>query len=204
MREGTKEAIRTRCVNTRSHLAPAERDRTAAELVGTVLTALADLPPGPVAAYASVGTEPGTSELLAALLRGSRTVLLPLLLDDGDLDWAAYDGALRPGPRGLLQPAGPSLGPDAVASCTLLVVPALAVDRSGTRLGRGGGSYDRALARATGLAVAALHHGELVERLPAEPHDQPVHAAAVPGEGLVRLRPHPPAAPTWQPGGMEP
>lgn len=202
MQEGSKGAIRARCVSVRSRLAPEARTRTAVELVGTVLSALAGLPAGPVAAYASVGTEPGTHELLAALHGAARTVLLPLLLADGDLDWAAFDGELRPGPRGLLQPAGPPLGPDAVASCALVVVPALAVDRSGTRLGRGGGSYDRALARAGGFTVAALHGGELVDRLPAEPHDQPVHAAALPGEGLVRLRPHPVAGSPRSPGGM--
>ncbi len=147
-------------------MSPEDRDRTAAELRTAVLAVLPDLPPGAVAAYASVGTEPGTRDLLAALVHGQRTVLLPLLLPDGDLDWAAYDGELRPGPRGLLQPAGPPLGPGAVAACALVVVPALAVDRSGTRLGRGGGSYDRALARAAGPAVAALHRGELVDRLP--------------------------------------
>jgi 5-formyltetrahydrofolate cyclo-ligase len=189
MQEHAKAAVRARCVTARSQLTSAELTRTADELVGTVLTALDDLPPGPVAAYASGGTEPGTSDLLAALLGGPRDVLLPLLLPSGDLDWAVHDGVLRPGPRGLRQPTGRPLGPGAVASCVLLVVPALAVDRSGTRLGRGGGSYDRALARAPGLVVAALHPGELVDRLPSEPHDRPVHAAALPGQGLVRLRP---------------
>jgi 5-formyltetrahydrofolate cyclo-ligase len=183
-------------------MAPDERALVATELVAAVLAALDDLPPGPVAAYASVGTEPGTSLLLDALLGGPRAVLLPLLLPDGDLDWAAYDGDLQRGPRGLLQPPGRPLGRAAVADCALVVVPALAVDRSGTRLGRGGGSYDRALARATGLLVAPLHRGELVERLPAEPHDRPVHAAVVPGEGLVRLRPHPGGAAGGEPGGM--
>jgi 5-formyltetrahydrofolate cyclo-ligase len=142
---------------------------------------------GPVAAYVSGGTEPGTRALLEAL----PDVLLPVLLPDGDLDWARYDGALVPGRRGLLEPPGPRLGPAAVAACPVVVVPALSVDRRGTRLGRGGGSYDRALTRTTGRVLAALHDGELVARLPAEPHDRPVHAVVLPGRGLVRLRRHP-------------
>ncbi len=142
-------------------------------------------PVGPVAAYASLGTEPGTSALLAALPE----VLLPVLLPDGDLDWAPWEGELVAGPRGLQQPPGRRLGPDALAGCSVVVVPALAVDRTGTRLGRGGGSYDRALHRSRGLVVAALHDGELVDHLPAEPHDRPVHAACLPARGLVRLRP---------------
>ncbi len=113
--------------------------------------------------------------------------LLPVLLDDDDLDWAAYDGHLAPGRRGLLEPVGPRLGVDAIAACDLVLVPALRVDRSGNRLGRGGGSYDRALARATGLTVALLHDDELVEAVPHESHDVPVNAVATPGQGLVML-----------------
>ena len=126
-----------------------------------------------VAAYASFGTEPRTSELVAP------ATLLPVLRPDRDLDWAAGDGGLR--------------GLEAVAQCDLVLVPALAVDRRGVRLGRGGGSYDRALLRATGLVVALLHEGELLdEPLPSEPHDVPVHAVALPS-GLVRLRADGPA-----------
>ena len=136
---------------------------------------------GRVAAYVSVGTEPGTR----ALLRPGW--LLPVLLPGGDLDWAEYDGDLARTGRGLLEPTGPRLGVDAVTCCEVVLVPALAVDRRGHRLGRGGGSYDRALPRAGGLTVALLHDGELVGQLPAEPHDVPVRAAATPSGGLVLL-----------------
>lgn len=151
-----------------------------------LLHAVRPLARGPVAAYASVGTEPGTGALLAAL----DSVLLPLLLPGGELDWAVYDGTLLPGPRGTLEPGGSRLGPDAVADCAVVVVPALAVDRAGVRLGRGGGSYDRALARTSAYVIAALHSGELIDTLPVEPHDRPVHAAVLPDRGLVELRAH--------------
>jgi 5-formyltetrahydrofolate cyclo-ligase len=181
-------------------MAPDERALAGPALV-TAVTALLPVG-GPVAAYASIGTEPGTRGLLAALHGAGRVVLLPVLLPDGDLDWAPYDGRLLAGPRGLLQPAGPPLGPGAVADCPLVVVPALAVDRTGTRLGRGGGSYDRALARTDGLVVAALHRGEILDHLPAEPHDRPVHAAVAPDTGLVRLLPHPAFPSDGVAGGM--
>ena len=202
MRAVSKQACRARRVSERSQISAQDRADASTSLAAAATALLALLPPGPVAAYASVGTEPGTEVLLAELRGRSRPVLLPLLLPDGDLDWAVWDGDLQPGPRGLREPAGPPLGPDAVAGCPLVVVPALAVDRTGTRLGRGGGSYDRALARATGLVVAALHRGELVEHLPAAPHDRPVHAAVVAGQGLVRLRPHPVWSAEGAPGGM--
>ena len=132
-----------------------------------------------VASYVPVGHEPGVTP--------RRGWLLPVLRADGDLDWAAYDGRLVPGPHGLREPAGPRLGVGAVAGCDLVLVPALRVDRAGHRLGRGGGSYDRALPRVTGLAVALLNDGELVQQVPTEPHDARVHAAVTPSSGLVRL-----------------
>jgi 5-formyltetrahydrofolate cyclo-ligase len=133
-----------------------------------------------VAAYAAVGTEPPTEELFAHC----EEVLLPVLLSDGKLDWA-YADELRPGPHGLLEPRGERLGVDAIATCDLVLVPALAVDRNGNRLGRGGGSYDRALARTDAMTIALLYDDELVDALPAEPHDVRVRAAVTPGTGLV-------------------
>ncbi len=65
-----------------------------------------------------------------------------------------------------------------------MLVPALLVDRHGTRLGKGGGSFDRALARATGLTIALVHDDEVVDLLPAEPHDVPVRAIATPSTGV--------------------
>jgi 5-formyltetrahydrofolate cyclo-ligase len=130
-----------------------------------------------VASYVPFGTEPGVPPRLGWLL--------PVLLPDGDLDWAAYDGRLTSGRPP--EPVGNRLGVDAIATCDLVLVPALLVDRRGVRLGKGGGSYDRALARATGLTVALLHDGELVEALPTEPHDVPVDAVVTPSGGLVHL-----------------
>jgi len=121
-----------------------------------------------VAAYSSFGTEPRTTALVGP------DVLLPVVRADGDLDW------VRAGEPDRL------LGTGAVADSDVVLVPALAVDRRGVRLGRGGGSYDRALGRATGLVVALLHEGELWDALPAEPHDVAVHAVATPG-GVLRL-----------------
>ncbi|MCW2599584.1 MAG: 5-formyltetrahydrofolate cyclo-ligase [Frankiales bacterium] len=132
-----------------------------------------------VAAYVPVGDEPGVPPQLGWLL--------PVLLPGGDLDWAEFTGELQQTTRGLREPVGPRLGVDAIADCDLVLVPALLVDRHGNRLGKGGGSYDRALPRATGLTVALLYDGELVDTLPAEAHDVRVAAVATPLGGLVRL-----------------
>jgi 5-formyltetrahydrofolate cyclo-ligase len=152
------------------------------------------LAPAVVAAYAPVGPEPGGPGLpaaVAAALPPAGRLLLPVLRPDLDLDWAAWapGDPLAPAGRGLREPAGPRLGPAAVGAAGVVFVPAVAVDRRGRRVGRGGGSYDRALTRAAppALTVALLHDGELVDELPAEPHDQPVRAVITPATGLVRL-----------------
>src|SRR6202167_850361 len=119
---------------------------------------------GTVAAYYSSGSEPDTHGLVFALWKRGSYVILPVLLPDGDLDWASYEGpdSLAPGPRGLLQPVEPVRGPGTVARADVVLVPALAVDASGNRLGRGGGSFDRALARVGGLipTIGLLYDGE--------------------------------------------
>ncbi len=147
---------------------------------------------GTVAAYISIGTEPETRGLVYALWKRGTYVLLPLLLDDYDLDWASYEGSdsLAAGPRGLLQPTEPPRGVTAVTSADLVIVPALAVDHGGLRLGRGGGSYDRALARvgAAVPTVALIYDGELLDEVPAGRHDQRVRMVARPRQGITRLR----------------
>ncbi|MFC7384144.1 5-formyltetrahydrofolate cyclo-ligase [Sphaerisporangium rhizosphaerae] len=144
---------------------------------------------GLVACYWSAGTEPATHGLIFALWKHGTTIILPVLLPDNDLDWAVYDGpdSLAPGPRGLMEPVDTRRGVDAIRTAGLVIVPALAVDATtGVRLGRGGGSYDRALARVgpNVPTVALLHEGELIDGVPAEPHDLPVSMAALPS-GIV-------------------
>lgn len=140
-----------------------------------------------VAAYVSVGREPGTRALLDVLRTRGVRVLLPVLLEDNDLDWAVYEGSDRlvRAARGLREPDGQRLGPEAVTGADAVLLPGLAVDERGMRLGRGGGSYDRVLARlaasgADPALVVLLHDNELLVQVPAEEHDRPVHAAVTP------------------------
>ncbi|WP_433245840.1 5-formyltetrahydrofolate cyclo-ligase [Streptosporangium sp. CA-135522] len=146
---------------------------------------------GLVACYWSIGAEPATHGLVFALWKHGATVILPVLRDDNDLDWAVYDGpdTLAPGRFGIMEPVDTRRGVDAIRTAALVIVPALAVDRTtGVRLGRGGGSYDRALSRVgpNVPTVALLYEGELLEDVPAEAHDLPVRYAALPS-GIVRI-----------------
>lgn len=144
-----------------------------------------------VAAYISVGREPGTHALLDDLHARGVRVLLPVLLPDDDLDWGPYAGpgsltrVEREGRMTLWEPAGERLGPEAVLAADAVLLPGLAVDGRGMRLGRGGGSYDRVLARleragAAPALVVLLYDTEIVPEVPAEPHDRPVHAVVTP------------------------
>ncbi|MEO3826656.1 5-formyltetrahydrofolate cyclo-ligase [Actinomadura sp. B10D3] len=187
----SKSGLRAEVLGRRAAMPP-DRRAAAARPIRDALLQVPELEmAGTVAAYVSIGTEPDTRSLLFALWKRGTYVLVPRLLPDHDLDWASYEGpdSLVPGARGCLEPSEPPRGPGAVASADVVLVPAVAVDRTGLRLGRGGGSYDRALARVGPaiLTVALLYDGELVPRLPAEPHDQRVRAVVTPSGGLARL-----------------
>jgi 5-formyltetrahydrofolate cyclo-ligase len=184
-----KTALRGAVLTARRSL-PAEVRQQAAVRVQAQLRALVRATrPEVIAGYVPLASEPGGADLPEVLAAGGR-LLLPVLRTDLDLDWAYFTGpdSLRAGP-GLREPRGARLGRSAIGRADLVVVPAVAVDRSGVRLGRGGGSYDRALARIRpdALAVALLYDGELVDALPAEPHDARVDAVVQPATGLTRL-----------------
>jgi 5-formyltetrahydrofolate cyclo-ligase len=144
-----------------------------------------------VAAYVSVGSEPGTGLLLDALVGAGKRVLVPVVLPDLDLDWTLYTGRddLAPAVRGLLEPTGPRLGVDAVGGVDVVLVPGLAVSPSGERLGQGGGCYDRALTRVSaGTPVAVvLFDDEVGLAVPTDAHDVRVGFALTAG-GVTPLQ----------------
>src|SRR3954464_728330 len=186
----SKVELRTTLRARRAARSVADRE-TAGAAVSDVLLATPEVAGAAVvAAYVGIGTEPPTFALLDALRRRDCRVLLPLLGPDNDLDWSAYDGreALAEGPHRLLQPTGARLGRDAIRDVPVVVVPALAVDGAGHRLGRGAGAFDRALPRSVGLTVAVVFDDELLDDVPVEAHDVAVAAVATPA-GLIRFSP---------------
>ncbi|MGI9171518.1 MAG: 5-formyltetrahydrofolate cyclo-ligase [Candidatus Nanopelagicus sp.] len=139
-----------------------------------------------IGSYISYEFEPDTTELNKRLIGAGKKLFLPRMLQDKDLEWVAWDGSTES-----LKKSGKTLEPigqaDSKTHLQVIIVPALHVDRSGNRLGQGGGSYDRALARSNAWKIALLHRGELTsENLPVEPHDQKVNAVATP-EIIVRF-----------------
>jgi 5-formyltetrahydrofolate cyclo-ligase len=145
------------------------------------------------AAYLSMADEPSTDALLR--LMAAREIRLLVPAPGGSLSdqtWAEVEGATCALPASregeLPQPTGPRLPATALSGCRLILAPALAVDRSGTRLGRGGGWYDRALAHAgrEALVLGVCFPDELLPAgaLPREPHDRPVDGVLT-GQGVV-------------------
>ena len=191
MHDIDKGTLRRRQVAARTAMPDSIRNESGRLIRDHVLEMPQVTSAGTIAAYYSVGTEPDTRGLIFALWKRGSYVVLPVLLPDGDLDWASYEGpeSLAPGPRGVLQPVEPVRGTGTVARADVVLVPALAVDVRGRRLGRGGGSYDRALARvgAQVPTIALLYDSELLPSVPAEEHDQAVRAVARPEQGITWL-----------------
>ncbi len=182
--ESAKRALRGRVSATRGLLTEAEKAICSRAIAGHLLVAPEVRAAATVAAYVSIGSEPGTSWLLDGLDRAGVRVVLPVLLSDGDLDWAAYAGSsgLAAGRLGLREPTGPRLGAEAIGSVDAVLVPGLAVSSAGMRLGRGGGSYDRALSRVPlGTFTCVLLYDEEIDlTVPAAPHDRAVGAVVTP------------------------
>jgi len=188
---GAKLALRDRLLTARNRLSIAEVGAAARGLADVLLDAPEVRRAASVAAYASIGNEPGTGPLLDALTAAGKRVILPVWLPGNDLDWAVYAGpdSLARARFGLLEPTGPRLGVDAIATPDAVLVPGLAVAADGMRLGRGGGCYDRALGRVPvgTFTCILLYDGEVGVDVPRDPHDRPVSAAATP-RGIVRYR----------------
>jgi 5-formyltetrahydrofolate cyclo-ligase len=174
----SKADLRARTIAARRAMTPDARELAAAAIVRTVLSLPEITAAGSVGAYLSFGTEPATKRLVDHLRSSGVHVLVPVFRSDFDLDWTEYDekswDAQNSGQA--WTPDGPLLGLEAIAGADVILVPALAVDEHGIRLGRGGGCYDRALARVAPArpVLALLYDGECPVAVPAETHDRPV------------------------------
>jgi 5-formyltetrahydrofolate cyclo-ligase len=179
-----KTSLRRELLARRGQHTDAERAQIAADLAGSFAAEFgsrvrAGSPVEPagetvaplrvVALYLSFATEPGTGPVIEWLADQRVRALAPTLLPDADLGWMDV-------------PDGPPLGLDAITDAEVILVPALAVDLRGHRIGRGGGSYDRALTRVRSgqTVLAVVHDDEVLDSVPFEPHDRIVDGALTP------------------------
>ncbi|MEB3031626.1 5-formyltetrahydrofolate cyclo-ligase [[Mycobacterium] nativiensis] len=195
-----KSALRAQLLAARRAVPPEVHEAEASALAGHLEQLVGDA--RTICAYVPVGSEPGSTAMLDGLVQRGIRVLLPVVRTDDDgsplaLMWGAYQPmqgtALFSARFGLLEPVPPWLPAEAVAEADLVLIPALAVDRRGMRLGRGAGFYDRSLPlhRPGVPLVAVVRDTELLPddvELPAEPHDVPMTHALTPGLGPVELQ----------------
>lgn len=192
--EDAKIALRTAARASRSSRSQKKRD-VAAESIASHLLALPELAAARcVSVYASQPTEPGTLPTIEALAARGVRVLLPVLGDGLQRCWGEFQGTedlVERAPGRPPEPSGELLPQAAIADADVIIAPALAVDGAGTRLGQGGGWYDRVLkeVRPDALLVAATFADEVRLRgtpLPRQNHDVPVHAVVTP-DGVTRF-----------------
>ena len=159
------------------------------EIAGALCVSLAELclenGASRIACYLAYGDEPDTEIFIDWALESGIEVILPISKSDGTLDWVRFNGETRPGIFGFPEPVGE---PESLAGVDLIFIPALAIDRSGQRMGKGKGFYDRALGSLEQKApvVAIVFDKELVEVIPTEDHDHPVDAVVTPS-GTTRF-----------------
>lgn len=171
-----KADLRRRLLDARRDRSPAEHLAAAESLAWHAAAEPSIARARRVAAYLSMPTEPGTGPLLDLLAGHGAAVVVPRTRPDGTLDWVGLEdaGSVSTGPLGVPEPEGPGLGTGALDAVDLVLLPALAVDHAGRRLGRGAGYYDRALAGVAALRCAIVFAAELLPAVPHEAHDEPV------------------------------
>ncbi len=200
----SKLMLRRQVIEARIAMSAQERHEHTRLFSRHLLAALAEFPHRQtrrIAAYAPLPLEPGETDLPQTLYEAGFEVLLPL--------WPARQGGVSP--QGIDDPMWTEfvdsrmskeiatsitnaqetlltpLPSEVLDSVELVIVPALAVDERGARLGRGGGWYDRALTRSRARTVALVFDDEFVPHLPVEPHDQPMSAVITPTHGWREL-----------------
>lgn len=179
-----KRALRQSIRARRASLSPDARAAATAGLTEQLRALVAARDARTIACFLSTETEPETRPFIDWALDAGLTVLLPISREDGLLDWAHADAAVDAvtGRHGIPEPAGDRLGVPALGEVDLAIVPASAVDRTGTRMGWGMGYYDKSLATLTVTPplFALVYDEEVVDSLPRETHDVPATGVVTP------------------------
>ncbi len=185
--ESQKRALRAELRERRRIRTATERERASTQITQHLIDLTSDVGSRAIAAYLSTPEEPGTRDFLHWACENDIRVLLPVSRADGLLDWAPYDGDDEDEDLlGMPTPTSELLGPIAINSVDLIIVPAASVDRTGMRLGWGRGYFDKTLGSMENCppVYAVIFDDELVDSVPAERHDQRVNGVVTPS-GIV-------------------
>ena len=182
-----KRALRAELRERRRITTSRERESADAAITQNLIDLTSGLGSRSLAAYLSLPDEPGTRDFVAWACEQGIRVLLPVSRIDGLLDWAPYDGSGEElDLLGMPAPTSELLGPIAINSVDLIIVPAASVDRTGMRMGWGRGYFDKTLGSMENCppVYAVIFDHELVDTVPSERHDQRVDGVVTPS-GIV-------------------
>ena len=183
-----KEDLRRKLKAKRDSVPQSERALFSAELCALLRSMPEYKAASLVLLYYPTGSEPDLLPLAASSAEEGKTVAFPAVRDGDVRFFASADtSGFRPGAMGIPEPAADERARITDYSGAFCVVPALAADKRGIRLGYGGGYYDRFLSGFSGFSVCALFPGFYLDRLPAEPHDIPVNSLAAADKGIIRV-----------------
>lgn len=184
-----KRALRAQLRERRLLLSDAQREATGIGLAEQLDRLLRTHEARSISCFLSTTTEPNTHAFIDAAIARGIQVLLPIARADGLLDWSLADksGEVTEGLYGLPEPTGEALSPSAVNDVDLMIIPAAAVDHSGTRLGWGRGYFDRMIGsmQKSPLVYAVIYDSEVLDSLPREVHDQPVNGIVTPTQTIT-------------------
>ncbi len=189
--EDAKRALRRRLRSERAARGPAWSAERAPALAARLQELTTELGARTISAYLSLPDEPDTRAFLRWASEQGIRVLLPVIRPDGLLDWAEHDGTETiEATLGVPEPTGDALPPTVLESIDLMLIPATAVGRDGSRLGGGRGFFDKTLAAMAECppVYAVVHDEELLDSVPHARYDQPVDGIVTPS-GVIRLTP---------------
>jgi 5-formyltetrahydrofolate cyclo-ligase len=179
----SKDTVREQSISARSVRSSAEISAAGIALANHDWAALC---PGQlVTCFVSMTTEPPTDEVRTKLRALDKDVALPIMKPGNSLAWG-FDGTdLFKNSYGIFEPAPTEID---IAQASAILVPALRVGRDGSRLGRGAGYYDRALANVPAhslggpIRICLVFDDEVDDSVPSEPHDAPIDVIVTPSE----------------------
>lgn len=180
-----KQTLRRLALARRARLSPEERTARGSALIERLLELPEIGAATSVLAFVSISTEVPTEPLLRAILASGKRLLLPFVADDGSMKAAAIASLdeLEPGYRGIPEPA--SREPVPATAADAIVLPGVAFDERGGRLGYGGGFYDRFLSAASGRPLIGIcFEAQLVDEVPMLEHDRRVDVVVTEGRTI--------------------
>ena len=179
----SKDTVREQSISARSARSSAEISAAGIAIANHDWAAFC---PGQlVTCFVSMATEPPTDQLRTNLRDLGKSVALPIMKPENSLAWG-FDGTdLVKNSYGIFEPMPAEID---IATASAILIPALRVGRDGSRLGRGAGYYDRALANvpahSTGgpIRICLVFGDEVDASVPSEPHDALIDLIVTPSE----------------------